>query len=431
MSKSKKSKKDQLGLGDELLGTRLGEARDRTPKKSGTDLFIIDNSDEDWKVRDYLHDWCQLSQSIDIATGFFEIGSLLALDGEWQKVDKFRILMGDEVSLRTKKVFDQGLENITHRLDSSIETEKENNDFLVGVPAIVEAIKSKKIECKVYRENKFHAKAYITRARQEVIGSFGLVGSSNFTLPGLSNNVELNVQITGRQVNALQEWYEEYWENAEDVSPEILRVIEYLLDLNYTSRPDIDVYPKIKAHLLRFKKLLENRPTPGTLMSAFSHGMWWVLTTSRRQNFSGPKIVAPQRSPRNTFGYNEILWYAASDVFYITEKDRSISLKYILSLINSKLYYLWLYHRGKRKGETLELIAKPLSEIPIKKLVKTDQKPFISIADKILTITKDDDYLSNTDKQAEVKELEREIDQMVYKLYELTPEEIAVVEGGR
>jgi hypothetical protein len=143
MTKSKKSKKDQLGLGDELLGTRLGEARDSTPKKSGTDLFIIDNSDQDWKVRDYLHDWCQLSQSIDIATGFFEIGSLLALDGEWQKVDKFRILMGDEVSLRTKKVFDQGLENITHRLDSSIETEKENNDFLVSEQVIEEAQKEK------------------------------------------------------------------------------------------------------------------------------------------------------------------------------------------------------------------------------------------------------------------------------------------------
>jgi hypothetical protein len=112
MSKSKQNRKGQLGLGDELLGTRLGEVRDSKPKKSGTDLFIIDNSDEDWKVRDYLHDWCQLSQSIDIATGFFEIGSLLALDGEWQKVDKFRILMGDEVSLRTKKIFDQGFKPI-------------------------------------------------------------------------------------------------------------------------------------------------------------------------------------------------------------------------------------------------------------------------------------------------------------------------------
>ena len=226
MSKAKKSKKDQLVLGDELLGTRLGEIRDRSPKKPGTDLFIVDNSDEDWKVRDYLHGWCQLSKSIDIATGFFEIGALLALDGEWQKVDMFRILMGDEVSYRTKKAFEQGLSNITTRLDSSIEEEKERDDFLTGVPAIVEAINSEKIQCKVYTENKFHAKAYITHASQEVVGSYGLVGSSNFTLPGLSKNVELNVQITGSQVKALQDWYDVHWAKAEDVSPEILRVIE-------------------------------------------------------------------------------------------------------------------------------------------------------------------------------------------------------------
>ena len=74
-------------------------------RSSGSELFIVDNSDERWKVRDYLHDWCQLSEAIDIATGYFEIGSLLALDGEWQKVDRFRILMGDEVSRRTKKAF--------------------------------------------------------------------------------------------------------------------------------------------------------------------------------------------------------------------------------------------------------------------------------------------------------------------------------------
>ncbi len=43
--------------------------------KSGSELFIVDNSDEDWKVLRYLHDWCQISKSIDIATGFFEIGS--------------------------------------------------------------------------------------------------------------------------------------------------------------------------------------------------------------------------------------------------------------------------------------------------------------------------------------------------------------------
>ncbi len=44
---------------------------------TGSELFIVDNSDTDWKVLRYLHDWCQLSQSIDIATGYFEIGALL------------------------------------------------------------------------------------------------------------------------------------------------------------------------------------------------------------------------------------------------------------------------------------------------------------------------------------------------------------------
>jgi hypothetical protein len=36
---------------------------------SGSDLFIVDNSDEDWKVARYLHDWCQISKAIDAATG--------------------------------------------------------------------------------------------------------------------------------------------------------------------------------------------------------------------------------------------------------------------------------------------------------------------------------------------------------------------------
>jgi len=204
---------------------------------------------------------------------------------------------------------------------------------------------------------------------------------------------------------------------------------EWLIDLNYTSRLDIDEYPSIKTHLSKFKLLLEDRPTPGTLMSAFSKGMWWVLTTSRRQDFNGPKIVAPQRSPINTFGYNEIPWYAASDVFFITEKDHDVSLKYILTLLNSKLYYIWLYHKGKRKGETLELIATPLSEIPIKKISTAEQKPFIDIGDQIIAITKDGDYLSNPSKQAKVGVLESQIDQLIYQLYGLTEEEKAVVEG--
>jgi hypothetical protein len=70
--------------------------------------------------------------------------------------------MGDEVSRRTKNAFVEGLGQVKQRLDTSIESEKFKNDFLHGVPSIT----------------------------------------------------------------VLQEWYEEHWKEAEDVTPEILRAIE-------------------------------------------------------------------------------------------------------------------------------------------------------------------------------------------------------------
>lgn len=189
-------------------------------------MFIVDNSNDDWKAQKYLQEWCQISKSIDVATGYFEIGSLLALDGEWQKVDQIRILMGDEVSARTKLVFEKVFSEISRKLDESVEKEKLANHFLRGVESIVDGIRTGQISCRVYRKDKFHAKAFITHARLDVVGSFALVGSSNFTLPGLTENIELNVQIGGTPVGVLQEWYEEHWEDADDVSVEILEVIE-------------------------------------------------------------------------------------------------------------------------------------------------------------------------------------------------------------
>ncbi len=189
----------------------------------GNDLFIIDNTDSEWDVLRYLTGWCRLSQGLDVASAYFEIGSLLALDGAWQKVDSIRILMGDEVTKKTKTVLAQAL---TAKLDASIEEQKLRDDFLDGVPAIVDAIKAGRIQFRVYRKTKFHAKAYITHAREEVIGSFALVGSSNFTRPGLTSNVELNVQISGTNVGLLQDWYEHYWDEAEDITPDMLRTIE-------------------------------------------------------------------------------------------------------------------------------------------------------------------------------------------------------------
>ena len=244
--KKKRVSKSQPSLPN-VPPPEMGELKKTTPKAKpparpeirGQDLFIVDNSEDQWKAVRYLHDWCDIAQAMDIATGYFEIGALLALDGQWQKLDSIRILMGDEVSRRTHDAFLKALGGLKQKLDDSIESEKEKNDFLTGVPAIVDALQSGKIQCKVYKERKFHAKAYITHGRMDVVGSVALVGSSNFTYPGLTDNVELNVRIRN-DVEELQDWYEGYWEKAEDVTPEILKVV-----LRHTKEySPFDVYMK-------------------------------------------------------------------------------------------------------------------------------------------------------------------------------------------
>lgn len=134
-----------------------------------------------------------------------------------------------------------------------------------------------------------------------------------------------------------------------------------------------------------------------------------------------PKIVAPYRSKDNRFSFTEKEAYGSQDVYYITEKDKDINLKYVLALLNSKLYYLWLYYRGKRKGNTLELYQKPLSEVPI---INADQEikgALINLVSQILDI-------KEKSPEENVTNLERRIDMIVYDLYGLTPEEIKIVE---
>ena len=56
------------------------------------------------------------------------------------------------------------------------------------------------------------------------------------------------------------------------------------------------------------------------------------------------------------------------------------------------------------------------------------QNKFVTVVDKILAITQTEDYLQNEEKQNAVKEYEKQIDIMVYKLYELTYEEILTID---
>jgi len=200
------------------------------------DFFIVDNSDEHWKALEYLRQWCAISNGLDIATGHFEIGSLLALDGHWQAIDKIRVLIGGQTSRTTVAAVRQAADE----LDGSLVGERSSDPFLTGLPAVVAAMKSGQIEIKVYKSKKFHAKAYITHSTLDVVGSAALVGSSNFTRPGLTQNIELNVRFTGAEVRELQEWYEHYWDAAEPITADLLEI----LDRYVTPPTPFEVYCK-------------------------------------------------------------------------------------------------------------------------------------------------------------------------------------------
>ncbi len=196
--------------------------------------FIVDNTDEEWKALQYVREWCDISSAIDIASGHFEIGAFLALDGAWQKVNKIRLLIGGETSRTTADA-------IAAALDTSIVIERQNGDaFLAGIEAVVDGIRNDKIEIRVYKPKKFHAKAYITHSKLKVVGSAALVGSSNFTRPGLTQNVELNVRFQGPEVADLQSWYEQHWELATPVNAELLSVLEH----NIRGFTPFEVYAK-------------------------------------------------------------------------------------------------------------------------------------------------------------------------------------------
>ncbi len=112
-----------------------------------------------------------------------------------------------------------------------------------------------------------------------------------------------------------------------------------------------------------------------------------------------------------------------NNLHVITQKETGkLALKYLLALVNSKLMDFYHSLLNPEKGEALAEVKKEnLKKLPIKDSSKKSQAPFIGKANKIIALKK-------ANPQADTSDLEDEINRMVYKLYELTDEEIAIVE---
>ncbi|QTE74274.1 Eco57I restriction-modification methylase domain-containing protein [Clostridiales bacterium FE2010] len=183
---------------------------------------------------------------------------------------------------------------------------------------------------------------------------------------------------------------------------------------------EIDDFPTIKKHLLKFKPIRDSQ------IETYGEKTWpWYAIHRPREEFlfkAGEKIVLPYRSKQNIFGYTKDEVYASGDVFYIllNEKGKeSTSIKYLLGLLNSQLYFYWLYHKGKRKGDILEMYYQPLSEIPIILPDAEKQKKIVGLVDKAISQAKNIQSL---------QEIQDAIDREVYQIYDISESEILEIE---
>jgi len=179
-------------------------------------------------------------------------------------------------------------------------------------------------------------------------------------------------------------------------------------------------YPVIYKYLKQYQENLEIRQDKGDHWSN-------LRNCAYLDEFEKEKILYQEISYKSSFSWDNNKMFVNQSCYIISNAN-----KYVLSLLNSKLInnYFRLISQTLGNG-AFRWIKQYVEQIPIPKISLTEQKSFIELVDCILAITKDDDYLENPAKQTRVHDYERQIDQMVYKLYGLTEEEIKIVEKDK
>lgn len=136
------------------------------------------------------------------------------------------------------------------------------------------------------------------------------------------------------------------------------------------------------------------------------------------------KIVIRQTGDSLIAALDTDQFICMNNMHVIHAKNDSFDLRFLLGLINSTLLDLYFQSLNPERGEALAEVKKEnIEKLPINKSSKPKKKQIIKFVNKILTITKSEDYLNNSQKKAKIQQLEVEIDARVAHLYGLSEEE--------
>ncbi len=182
---------------------------------------------------------------------------------------------------------------------------------------------------------------------------------------------------------------------------------------------DIEKYPALKSHLDSHWDTIATRSDQGDTP-------YHLRNCAYLEDFEKEKIVYPCIMAKEPcFVYEEKGFYAPAPANIIT--GDKIEIKYITALLNSKCIYFAMRKFYMGGGIEGELKTNNLEKIPIPQITPQNQKLAREITDcaKAILEAKEKDPKANTQK------LEKEIDALVYQLYNLTDEEIKTIEEGQ
>ncbi len=194
----------------------------------------------------------------------------------------------------------------------------------------------------------------------------------------------------------------------------------YTSNLKFKIPPiDIEKYSATKAHLDSHWNTIATRSDQGDTP-------YHLRNCAYLEDFEKEKIVYPCIMAKEPcFVYEEKGFYAPAPANIIT--GDKIEIKYITALLNSKCIYFAMRKFYMGGGIEGELKTNNLEKIPIPKITPQNQK----LADKITDGAKAILEAKEKDPKANTQELEKEIDALVYQLYNLTDEEIKIIEEGQ
>ncbi|EAJ0277552.1 class I SAM-dependent DNA methyltransferase [Campylobacter jejuni] len=180
---------------------------------------------------------------------------------------------------------------------------------------------------------------------------------------------------------------------------------------------NIKHYPSLKKHFDEFYPQLEKRADKG--LTPYN-----LRNCAYIEEFEKEKIVYPCIMAKEPcFSYETSFAFAMAPANIIT--SNSDILKYILAFLNSDFIYLMLRKFYMGGGIEGELKTNNLEKLPIPKINSKNQK----LADELINLVDEILKAKEQDKNANTQELENKINSLVYKLYNLTEEDIKIIEG--